>query len=483
MLRFLCFVLLCAVFASIMAQLHFLSALDEPEPRHKGSRARAVRRAARHAWAGYARFAPGRDELLPLSRGGADSLCGVAATAVDALSTLWIMGLRAEYSAARSLVLRHTFNFSGCSVFETNIRVVGGLLSASELSGGDPELLAVARLVADAILPSFETPSGIPCGKVSAACTDALLADAGTFSLEFETLSRITGNSTYASTAARAVRAVVDAQPGSCSSLSRLLSNKVSVGDGRATGPCRVSLGGEADSFYEYLLKHSIMTGSTWSMQQWRRMMNSAKQELMQCSSAGVAFVGISEHGQFVPQLDHLSCFVPGMLVLGDANKYGRLAESLLEGCLALYSNIRRLGVETAFLALAQDPKRCLREKGAPVRMSSQDIFLSSDVNHQRPEIFESIFYLWRHTKQERYRTLAWNLFQAIVSHQRVESGGFAECTNANVSGNITLVDMQQSFLISETFKYLYLTFSPDSTLDLKQWVFNTEGHPLPVFS
>ena len=35
--------------------------------------------------------------------------------------------------------------------------------------------------------------------------------------------------------------------------------------------------------------------------------------------------------------------------------------------------------------------------------------------------------------------------------------------------------DVQQSFFLAETLKYLYLLFSDDDLIDLKQWVFNTE--------
>ena len=41
--------------------------------------------------------------------------------------------------------------------------------------------------------------------------------------------------------------------------------------------------------------------------------------------------------------------------------------------------------------------------------------------------------------------------------------------------------DVQQSFFLAETLKYLYLIFSDDGTMDLEQWVLNTEAHPLPV--
>ena len=35
--------------------------------------------------------------------------------------------------------------------------------------------------------------------------------------------------------------------------------------------------------------------------------------------------------------------------------------------------------------------------------------------------------------------------------------------------------DVQQSFFLAETLKYLYLLFSDDDLIDLKQWVLNTE--------
>ena len=39
--------------------------------------------------------------------------------------------------------------------------------------------------------------------------------------------------------------------------------------------------------------------------------------------------------------------------------------------------------------------------------------------------------------------------------------------------------DYMHSFLFAETFKYFYLLFAPDKTLDLSKIVFNTEAHPI----
>lgn len=48
-----------------------------------------------------------------------------------------------------------------CSVFETTIRIMGGLLSAYDLSG-EAVLLSKARQLADRLLPAWSTPSGVP---------------------------------------------------------------------------------------------------------------------------------------------------------------------------------------------------------------------------------------------------------------------------------------------------------------------------------
>lgn len=42
---------------------------------------------------------------------------------------------------------------------------------------------------------------------------------------------------------------------------------------------------------------------------------------------------------------------------------------------------------------------------------------------------------------------------------------------------------MLLSFFLAETLKYLYLLFDDVTSTSLNEWVFNTEAHPLPIFS
>ena len=60
--------------------------------------------AMKHAWDGYKRHAFGHDELLPVSRKGADPWGGMGTTLVDSLDTLWIMGLSKEFYEGRDWV-------------------------------------------------------------------------------------------------------------------------------------------------------------------------------------------------------------------------------------------------------------------------------------------------------------------------------------------------------------------------------------------
>ena len=53
----------------------------------------AVREAFRHAWKGYKDFAWGHDELRPLSKSYSEWF-GLGLTLIDALDTMWIMGLK-----------------------------------------------------------------------------------------------------------------------------------------------------------------------------------------------------------------------------------------------------------------------------------------------------------------------------------------------------------------------------------------------------
>lgn len=56
-------------------------------------RLEAVKEAFRHAWKGYKEFAWGHDELRPISKSYGEWF-GLGLTLIDALDTMWILGLK-----------------------------------------------------------------------------------------------------------------------------------------------------------------------------------------------------------------------------------------------------------------------------------------------------------------------------------------------------------------------------------------------------
>ena len=59
---------------------------------------RLVVEAAAHSWRAYEEQAWGFDELQPITQDGKETLGGLGATIVDSLDTLWLMGLKDEFS-------------------------------------------------------------------------------------------------------------------------------------------------------------------------------------------------------------------------------------------------------------------------------------------------------------------------------------------------------------------------------------------------
>lgn len=73
--------------------------------------------------------------------------------------------------------------------------------------------------------------------------------------------------------------------------------------------------------------------------------------------------------------------------------------------------------------------------------------------------------------------------FQGIEKHCKVENG-YTSIGNVRSATDTKPKDKMESFFLGETLKYLYLLFMEDQTaFSLDKWVFNSEAHPLPIYS
>ena len=103
--------------------------------------------------------------------------------------------------------------------------------------------------------------------------------------------------------------------------------------------------------------------------------------------------------------------------------------------------------------------------------------------NLLRPETVESLFYMYRITKDKMYQDWGYKIFQSFQQHTRLKAGGYTSINNVMDPINPEFSDKMESFFLAETLKYLFLLFSnDDSMLNIDRWVINTEAHPLPIW-
>lgn len=141
---------------------------ETPENRKiREERLGAVRESFAHSWKGYRERAWGKDEVAPLSGENRTTFGGWAATLVDSLDSLWIMGFEAEFDEAVAAVAQIDFTTPQSAiinVFETTIRFLGGLLAAYDLSGREI-LLTKAVELGEMLYVAFDTEKRVPVAR------------------------------------------------------------------------------------------------------------------------------------------------------------------------------------------------------------------------------------------------------------------------------------------------------------------------------
>lgn len=210
------------------------------------------------AWRNYVELAFGQDQLKPVS-GGAESFFlpngpSFGLSIVEALDTLYLMHLDAELEEGVRWIEKNLhFDVDGeVQVFETNIRMVGGLL-AGWLATRNKTLLSLAHDLANRLLPAFtKSPLGIPYRFVNlktGAVRDSQTfpAELGTYISEFGTLARAVGDNRFYDAAKRAAKACFDRR-----SAIGLVADTIDAETGKWLSR-RATVGPPSDSYFEYL--------------------------------------------------------------------------------------------------------------------------------------------------------------------------------------------------------------------------------------
>uniref|UniRef100_K3WIG8 alpha-1,2-Mannosidase n=1 Tax=Globisporangium ultimum (strain ATCC 200006 / CBS 805.95 / DAOM BR144) TaxID=431595 RepID=K3WIG8_GLOUD len=423
-----------------------------------------------HAYFGYLENAFPLDALLPIScRGETFELGKIQMlTLIDTLDTLAILEDATEFQRAVKLVIsRADFNLdTEVSVFETTIRVLGGLLSAhlfaidEKLALYPPEvyqneLLELAVDLGERLMPAFKTATGIPYGTVNlrngvpeGETPIASTAGAGSLSMEFTMLSVLTGDVKYANAARGAVRALFQRR-----STLGLLGKHIDTRTGDWTetisGP-----GSNSDSFYEYLLKMYM----TFNDEESLAMFATVYPAVLQHNLHGDWYTDVSMWngcGNGAVLFENLVAFWPGMQV-----SVGHF-HSATKSINSFYRVWREYGfIPEQFNVLEWKP---LRGRGSQYPL--------------RPELIESTFYMHEATNDSSWLRAGAHFVHSLQKHSKTKCG-YATIADIETKQQ---EDNMPSFFLSETCKYLYLLFNTTHFYRRGNYVMTTEAHPFPI--
>ncbi|KAK2722138.1 ER degradation-enhancing alpha-mannosidase-like protein 1 isoform X2 [Artemia franciscana] len=441
----------------------------------------------------YYEYAFPKDELNPIDCKGRgpdygnpsnininDVLGNYSLTLIDSLDSIAVMGTKEQFHQAVQDVIR-VVDFDQDSivqVFESNIRILGSLLSAHllltvetglgnlTLNGYESELLSMAQDLGTRLLQAFDvSPLGLPHPRVNLRdgvptnwSAENCLAGAGSFLLEFGLLSRLTGDPVYEWKARRATKALWNMRSNGTGLLGNTFDVETGIWNSKLSG-----LGAGMDSYYEYLLKSFILFGEQGDLDMFEEAYTTIKKYMRRGRTS--CLDGIGDHPLYVnvnmdtgtthsAWIDALQASFPGVQVL-----YGDVDEAICQH--AVYHAIwRKYGLM---------PERYNWQLKTP-----EILFYPL-----RPEFVESTYLLYQATKHPYYLHVGKEILWSLEQYAKCNCG---YCTVHNIIDR-TLEDRMESFFLSETCKYLYLLFDENHALNhnAEKFIFTTEGHVIPV--
>uniref|UniRef100_A0A3P9IMV8 alpha-1,2-Mannosidase n=1 Tax=Oryzias latipes TaxID=8090 RepID=A0A3P9IMV8_ORYLA len=460
-----------------------------------------------HAYQNYMDHAYPADELMPLtcrgrvrgrepSRGDVDDALGkFSLTLIDTLDTLVLLNKTTEFEAAVRRVLSDVRldNDIVVSVFETNIRVLGGLLGGHSMAvmlkeGGQhmqwyqDELLHMAKDLGLRLLPAFNTSSGLPYPRVNlrhgvrgpetrtGTETDTCTACAGTIILEFAALSRFTGDSIFENHARRAMDFLWEKRQRN----SNLVGTTINIHSGewvrRDSG-----VGAGIDSYYEYLLKAYVLLGDDLFLQRF----NIHYASIMKYISQPPLLLDVHIHKPLLPArtwMDSLLAFFPGLQVRTD-HLLSLLARVLSSVNVVLFQVLKgdiRPAIETHEMLYQVTKKHNFLPEAF-----TTDFRVHWAQHPLRPEFAESTYFLFKATGDPYYLEAGRTILDNLNRFARVPCG-FAAMKDVRTGSH---EDRMDSFFLAEMFKYLFLLFAEpqDLPFDVEDYIFTTEAHLLPL--
>ncbi|TRY57682.1 hypothetical protein DNTS_025907 [Danionella cerebrum] len=489
-----------------------------------------------HAYNSYMTNAYPADELMPLSCRGRvrglepnrgdvdDSLGKFSLTLIDTLDTLvQLLNKLEEFESGVKKILSDVRldNDIVVSVFETNIRVLGGLLGAHVMADvlkqrGErmqwyrDELLYMAKELGYRLLPAFNTTSGLPYPRINLRYgivnplsrtgteSDTCTACAGTLILEFAALSRLSGERIFEEQARKAMDVLWEKRQKG----SDLVGTVINIHNGdwvrRAGFLVSVTCFGEVEN---------LRFAFTAVPQQLRIKAQLASDNRENSSIYNILFL-MTDSGVGAGIDSYYEYLMKAYILLGDKvylerfnTHYSAIMKYISQPPLLLNVHMHNPTVNVrswmdsllAFFpglqVLRGDLKPAIETHEMLYQVTKQHNFLPEAFTTEfrvhwgqhplRPEFAESTYFLYKATGDPYYLKVGQSIVEKLNAHARVPCG-FAAVQDVRTG---THEDRMDSFFLAEMFKYLYLLFSEKSQLpiDIDDYIFTTEAHLLPV--
>ena len=262
---------------------------------------------------------------------------------------------------------------------------------------------------------------------------------------------------------------------------------------------------------------------------------------LRRTKPSGLLYVGQLHGRSFRPAMEHLACFVGGMLALGAksstdfqsarAQRDWKHAKGIAYTCFNVRPGERErervcvcvrerererkivwqneLCSDTRSVCCPPFPGRSLHfpflslSLSSPLQMYDRmpsglsaewasmgdgNVEITAPANAAyyilRPEAAETLFVLHQLTGHPIYREWGWKMFRAIEIHCKTKwgYGNYPDVRDANRQPD----NRAETFFLAETMKYLFLLQEPEGEgvggVPLDKYVFNTEAHPMSIW-
>lgn len=428
-------------------------------PRDWRRLAQSVKADMAFAWKHYAERALGHDQIKPVSGGYEEFLLpkgpGLSLTIVEALDTLWLMGLDAELEQGVNWIKANLrFDIDGeVQVFETSIRMVGGLLSGY-FATGDAKLKDLAIDLTQRLLPAFaKSPTGIPYRFVNLRTgavrdPETFPAEFGTYIAEFGVVSQLAGDGRYYAIAKQAMRAAYERR-----SKLDLVADTIHAETGKWLSR-RATIGPPSDSYFESLWDGWQLFGDG----QFKEMYDTHTKAILAHQAVRVDgrlwFRQVDfETGEEIDRhQSELAAFYAGLLAQGGDMADGR-------AYLDAWAEVQaRYGVL---------PEGYDFGKGQPDRAT----------NDLRPELADSALTMWLIKRDPALREIGAVHYEQMRASSRAPYG-FTVLTDVTSTPKAQ-GDACPGYWWSEQMKYYWLLFSDTKRFDYAHNYLSTEGNVL----